>query len=115
MRHLRDVAELANDGDPEARRMIRDSGRHVGEGIAAAVNLLNPAVLVVAGDMANAYEIYVAGLREALYGNATAVATRELEVVASAHGDRSATVGSATIVLEAILGPEAIDRMLDQL
>lgn len=115
VRHLRDVAELANDGDPEARRMIRDSGRHVGEGIAAAVNLLNPAVLVVAGDMANAYEIYVAGLREALYGNATAVATRELEVVASAHGDRSATVGSATIVLEAILGPEAIDRMLDQL
>ncbi len=26
VRHLRDVAELANDGDPEARRMVRDSG-----------------------------------------------------------------------------------------
>src|SRR6476619_1293116 len=50
--HLRDVVELANSGDPDARRMIRDSGRHIGEVLAAAVNLLNPAVLVVAGDMA---------------------------------------------------------------
>ena len=29
--HLRDVVELANSGDAEARRLIRDSGRHVGE------------------------------------------------------------------------------------
>src|SRR5882724_5267680 len=53
--HLRDVVELANGGDADARRMIRDSGRHVGEVLAGAVNLLNPAVLVVAGDMAGAY------------------------------------------------------------
>ncbi|MGU3500632.1 ROK family protein [Mycobacterium sp. C31M] len=112
VRHLRDVAELANDGDPEARRMIRDSGRHVGEGLAPAVNLINPAVLVVAGDMAGAYDIYVAGLREALYGNATAVATKDLEVVAAAHGDRSATVGSATIVLEEVLSAAAVDGVL---
>ena len=79
--HLRDVVELANGGDAEARRMIRDSGRHVGEVLAGAVNLLNPAVLVVAGDMAGAYDIFVAGLRETLYGNATALATRVLQVV----------------------------------
>ena len=46
--HLRDVVELAISGDPDARRMIRDSGRHAGEVLAPAVNLLNPAVLVVA-------------------------------------------------------------------
>ncbi|MGH3644857.1 MAG: ROK family protein, partial [Mycobacterium sp.] len=42
VRHLRDVVELAHEGDAEARRMIRDSGRYVGEVLAAAVNLLNP-------------------------------------------------------------------------
>ena len=61
VRHMRDVVELANGGDAEARRMIRDSGRYVGEVVAAAVNLLNPAVLVVSGDLASAYEIFVAG------------------------------------------------------
>ena len=89
VRNLRDVVEIAHGGDAEARRMIRDSGRYVGEVLAAAVNLLNPAVVVVAGDMAGAYEIFVAGLRETLYGNATAQATRTLEVIPAAYGSQS--------------------------
>ncbi|MHA3019549.1 ROK family protein [Mycobacterium sp. BMJ-28] len=112
VRHLRDVVELANGGDPETRRMIRDSGRHVGEGIAPAVNLLNPKVLVITGDMAGAYDIFVAGLRETLYGNATAMATRELEVVASAHGGEAAPVGSAAMALDQVLGASAVDGLL---
>src|SRR5258705_6125785 len=39
--HPADVVELANSGDADARRMIRDSGRHGGEVLAAAVDLLN--------------------------------------------------------------------------
>jgi predicted NBD/HSP70 family sugar kinase len=107
--HLRDVVELANRGDPTARRMIRDSGRHVGEVLSAAVNLLNPAVLVVAGDMAGAYDIFVAGIRETLYGNATAMATRALQVVPSTYGDRSGAIGSAAMVLDHVLSPAVID------
>ncbi|RDH79878.1 ROK family protein [Mycolicibacterium moriokaense] len=110
--HIRDVVDLANRGDPEARRLIRESGRHIGEAIAAAVNLLNPAVVVVGGDMARAYDILVAGLREALYGNATALATRVLQVVPETHGDRSALVGSAALILDRILSADAIDARL---
>ncbi len=40
------------------------------------MNLLNPALIVVAGDMAGVHEIFVAGLRETLYGNATAAGDR---------------------------------------
>lgn len=112
VRHLRDVVELALGGDPETRRMIRDSGRYVGEGIAPAVNLLNPKVLVITGDMAGAYDIFVAGLREALYGNATAMATRELEVVASAHGGEAAPVGSAAMALDEVLSAAAVNDLL---
>ena len=109
--HLRDVVELANSGDALARRMIRDSGRHVGEVLATAVNLLNPAMVVVAGDMSSAYDIFVAGLRETLYGNATALATRTLQVVPSTYGDRSGVIGSATMVLDHVLSPAAIDAL----
>lgn len=111
VRHLRDVVELAHGGDPEARRMIRDSGRHVGEVLASAVNLLNPAIVVVAGDMAGAYEIFVAGLRETLYGNATAQATRSLEVMSATHGSRSGTVGGAIMVLDEVLSARAVDAL----
>ncbi|WP_041945368.1 ROK family protein [Tsukamurella paurometabola] len=110
--HLRDVVELALSGDAEARRLIRDSGRHVGEVLAGAVNLLNPEALVVAGDMAGAYDLFVAGLRESVYGNATALATRELRILPSTHGEKSSVVGSATLILDHVLSAEAIDAAL---
>lgn len=110
--HVRDVVELAHRGEPEARRLLRDSGRHIGEAIAAAVNLLNPAVLVIGGDMTGAYDILVAGLRETLYGNATALATRTLQVVPASFGDRSAAQGSAVLVLDHILSVDAVDATL---
>lgn len=110
--HIRDLVDLANHGEPEARRLIRESGRHIGDAIAPAVDLLNPAVLVVGGDLAGAYDILVAGLRETLYGNATALATRVLQVVPAAHGVRSALQGSAMLVLDHILSAAAVDAAL---
>jgi predicted NBD/HSP70 family sugar kinase len=112
VRHMRDVVELVHAGDPEARRLIRDSGRHIGEVIASAVNLLNPAVLVVAGDMAAAYDVFVAGLREALYRNATAMATRELQVVPAAHEGHSAVIGTAAMVLDQVLSARAVAALI---
>jgi predicted NBD/HSP70 family sugar kinase len=112
--HLRDVVELANAGDAEARRLIRASGRNVGEVLAVAVNLLNPAVLVVAGDMTGAYDIFVAGLRETVYGNATALATRGLQMVPATYGDQSGVVGSATMVLDAVLSPGAVQQRIQR-
>ncbi|BBX68503.1 ROK family transcriptional regulator [Mycolicibacterium psychrotolerans] len=103
VRSLREVVELAHGGDPLARRLIRESGRHVGEVLAGAVNLLNPAALVVAGDVAGAYDIFVAGLRETLYGNATALATRSLQIVPSHLGDRAGVIGTAMMVLDDVL------------
>ena len=89
--HIRGVVDLAVSGDPEARRLIRDSGRHIGETLAGAVNLLNPEVLIVGGDMANAYDIFVAGLRETVYGNATALATKALTIHAAYQRSHCAT------------------------
>lgn len=108
VRSLREVVELAHGGDALARRLIRESGRHVGEVLAGAVNLLNPAALVVAGDVAGAYDIFVAGLRETLYGNATALATRNLQIVPSRHGDHAGVIGTAMMVLDEVLAPGVV-------
>jgi predicted NBD/HSP70 family sugar kinase len=110
--HVRDLVDLALGGDPEARRLIRESGRHLGEVLAGAVNLLNPEALVIAGDMSKAYDILVAGLRETVYGNATALVTRELRILPSTHGDQSGVIGSAAMILDDVLSPRAIDAVL---
>jgi len=77
------------------------------------VNLMNPAVLVVAGDMVGAYDVFVAGLRETLYGNASTLSTRTLQIVPSVHRERSGIVGCATTVLDHILSPSVIDASLE--
>lgn len=110
--HVRDLVDLALGGDSEARALIRESGRHIGEVLAGAVNLLNPEALVIAGDMAKAYDILVAGLRETVYGNASALATRELRILPSTHGDRSGVIGSAAMILDHVLSAQTIDAAL---
>jgi hypothetical protein len=62
--------------------------------------------------MAKAYDILVAGLRETVYGNATALATRELQILPSTHGDQSGVIGSAAMILDHVLSARAIDSTL---
>jgi predicted NBD/HSP70 family sugar kinase len=110
--HIREVVTRAVAGDPDARRAIRRSGRQLGEVLAAAVTLLNPAAIVVGGDMAPAYDVFVAGLRETLYRDASAIATRELQIVAATHGAQSGVRGCAALALDDVLNPTAVDRGL---
>jgi predicted NBD/HSP70 family sugar kinase len=112
LQHVRDLVAAVLAGDAEARTVVRESGRRVGEVLAGAVNLLNPRAVVIGGDMAQAYDAFVAGLRETLYANATSLATRELQVLPATHGQRAGVVGCASLALEHVLDPAAVDRVL---
>jgi predicted NBD/HSP70 family sugar kinase len=108
----RDVVALVRAGDPNAVRLVREAGRRVGEVLAGIVNLLNPAVIVLGGDVADAGEELMAGVREVVYGRSTALATNHLRIERSTLGDRAGVVGAAAMVIEAILSPAAIDQLL---
>ncbi|HWU23877.1 MAG TPA: ROK family protein, partial [Nocardioides sp.] len=110
--HVRELVALANRGDAEARQLLRESGRQLGEVLAVAVNLLNPQAVVIGGDMAGAFDVYAAGVRETLYARATALATRELQVLPSTFGDRAGLVGCAAMALDRVLSPAAVDARL---
>jgi predicted NBD/HSP70 family sugar kinase len=110
--HVRDLVDLAVAGDPDARHAVREAGRRIGEALATAVNLLNPEAVVVGGDLARAYDTFVAGLRESVYSRASALATRELRIVPVTHGEHSGVVGCAAMALHEVLDSAAIDRAL---
>ena len=54
--HVRDLVAQAVHGNGEARAIVRESGRRVGEALAATVTVLNPRAVVVGGDMVGAFE-----------------------------------------------------------
>ena len=108
----RDVAMAARAGDHRARRAVREAGRLIGEALAAIVNLLNPSLIVVGGDIAEAGEQLVAGIREVVYQRSTALATMNLEIRSSTLGDHAGIAGAAVMILDEILAPEAVDAAL---
>jgi predicted NBD/HSP70 family sugar kinase len=103
---------LALEGDPRARHLLRESGRYVGEVLSVAVNLLNPQTVVIGGDMGAAFDLYSAGVREAVYSRSTARSTRELRFTPATHGDAAGLVGCAAVVIEHELSPSAVDARL---
>ena len=108
----RDVVRLVQAGDPSAIACAQQAGRTLGIVLATAVSLLNPGVLVLAGDMAETREHYLTGIRESVYRRSLPYTTRNLEIVTSSLGDRAGIVGTAVIVMEHVLSPEAVDATL---
>jgi predicted NBD/HSP70 family sugar kinase len=87
-----DVSHGAQLGDAFCAELLSRSGRLIGESLAPIVNLLNPAVVVLAGALAHSGEILLAAVREAIYRRSHPLATRDLRIV------RSQLAGSAEIV-----------------
>ena len=108
----RDVMALARSGDREAGQAVREAGRLLGRVLAATVNLLNPAMIMIGGDVAAAGDQLLAGVREVVYQRSTALATNDLTITSSAMGDRAGVIGAAAMVIEHILDPASIDAVL---
>jgi predicted NBD/HSP70 family sugar kinase len=108
----REVVALVRAGDATAVRMVREAGRSLGVVLAACVNFFNPGVIVVGGDLAEAHEQLLAGVREVTYQRSLPLATQDLTVVPSRLGDRAGVIGAAIMVIEHLLAPEVIDRAL---
>jgi predicted NBD/HSP70 family sugar kinase len=108
----RDVVRHVRDGRPEAMQLVRQAGRELGEVLAASVNFFNPGVIVIGGDIAHADEHLLAGVREVVYQRAVPLGTRSLRIVRSALDDRAGVIGAAVMVIEHVLAPDVVDRML---
>jgi predicted NBD/HSP70 family sugar kinase len=109
----RQVVERAAAGDPDAVRAVRAAGRRLGEVLAMAVNMLNPDVIVVGGDLADAHDQLLAGVREVVYQRSTALATQALGIEESRLGADAGIEGCIVIALEELLSAEVIDELID--
>ncbi|MER7477292.1 ROK family protein [Streptomyces sp. NPDC126510] len=105
-----DVRDLLAAGHPEAVGLAREAGRRVGDVLATVVTLLNPGVLMIAGDLAGT--AFLTGVRELLYQRALPRSTAHLEVVTARLGERAALVGAGAMVVEHLYAPERAEERL---
>jgi len=105
------IAELVLNGDPDALRLVREAGRRIGEVVAGAINLLNPALIIIGGDLAHAFDPLVAGMRELIYQRSTAMATRTLRIEPGTMHERAGIANCAIMILDDVLSPRAVDGL----
>jgi glucokinase-like ROK family protein len=110
----RDVAESARRGDQASVQLLRQAGRHIGQMLATAVNILNPSLIVIGGGVAGAGDVLMASIREVVYGRSLPLATRHLQIRQSILGDRAGVTGAAAMVLDQIFSPEQVASWIDQ-
>ncbi|MGY0488339.1 ROK family protein [Streptomyces sp. WG-D5] len=106
----RDVKTLLEQGNPDAVRLAREAGQRAGEVLVTVVTLLNPGVLMLAGDLAGIP--FLTGVRELLYQRAMPRTTAHLDVVTSRLGDHAGLIGATAMVVDVLYAPERADARL---
>ncbi len=96
---LDEVLAAARSGHVGAQRTLEDAGLHLGWGLASIVNLLNPAIVVVGGEMARAGELLLESARVGLRRHALDSAALT-PVLASELGERASLVGAVLLAAE---------------
>jgi predicted NBD/HSP70 family sugar kinase len=96
---LRDMLDLVADGDLAAKRVVNDAGRAVGRAAADLCNFLNPAAVIVGGDLSLAGDALLDGVREEIDRYALPGAAEAVEVKAGVLGDRAEMLGALAVVI----------------
>lgn len=108
----RDVLDLVAEGKPEAVELVREAGHWIGEVAAATVSVLNPGVIVVAGNLARTGELLLSGIRERVFLRSLPLATRRLRIVRAQSDDYAVVMGAARMVLREAFQQSRVDRTI---
>jgi len=92
------ITAAALAGDPAAVDLIAELGRWVGEGIASLANVLDPAVVVIGGGVADAGDLLLRPAREAFAGHLSAADNRQHPQLRAARmGNDAGIIGAADL------------------
>jgi predicted NBD/HSP70 family sugar kinase len=95
----RDVTALVHAGDSEAKALVRDAGRQIGEVLASVVSFANPDVVVLGGDL-GAEPLLLGAARAEILRRPLELATRDLKFVASSLSVDAGIRGAAALSID---------------
>jgi len=108
-----DLVMLARAGDPDVLELLDAAGRRIGDAVVEAVGVLNPALVVIGGNLAEAG--IVDRVRERVLARSHPLAARDLSIIESPLGAAAGLRGAAELAADAALAPARIDDLLSDL
>ena len=104
------MLELLRAGDRGVARALGDAGRAVGVALTYTVNLLNPSLVIIGGELSEAGDVLLDPIRAAIEQSAVPPAAAAVRVTAAELGTRAEVLGAASIQLAR--APQALAERL---
>lgn len=99
---IKDISIAASNGDELAIDVLKETARYIGVGISALVNILNPRVIVLVGDIFEYDKIMLETLREVVKKRGLRISRDNLKIFKSDLGENAAVIGAATLVIQEV-------------
>jgi len=96
------VFRLAAEGDKIAQRIVDDVQTSLGIALANIVHLINPGVIILGGQVAQAGALLIQPLQTRIHELCLPAASEDLRIVQSSFGIEANTVGAITLALQDI-------------
>lgn len=97
------IEDAALAGDALALQVVHEAAEYLGIAVAGMLNLMNPTLVILGGELARVGELLLEPLRERIRSRTLVSSLAACEVRTSDLGPRSVAVGAATLVLESAL------------
>jgi glucokinase len=105
-----DVADATRMGDLVAQQIVAEAGSYLGIAIASMVNLINPAMVVVGGGVAQLGDLLLEPIRKTVRTRSLRSAAQAVRITAATLGRRSSSMGAVVQALNT-----AIHQILETL
>lgn len=92
---IADVVRLAGDGDVACARVLADTGRLIGIALANLCNMFNPELVLLGGELAQAYEFMMPPMMDVVRRQGIPVATASLRIEPSSLAAKAHVLGAA--------------------
>jgi glucokinase len=99
-----EVYRAGVQGDELAREVFRRMGVCLGIGLANLVNLLNPEMIVIAGGVANGWDLFAKDMHEQVAERAFPIPAAQVKIVPAECGDNAGLLGAARLGFDSIAG-----------
>jgi glucokinase len=95
-----DVYQSAMKGDKVAREVFEVMGEYLAVGLINLINILNPEMIVVAGGLANAWELFAPAMHRRIGQRSLPSRSLRAEIVPGECGDDAGLLGAARLAFD---------------
>ncbi|MEZ4386464.1 MAG: ROK family transcriptional regulator [Candidatus Krumholzibacteriia bacterium] len=98
-----DLEQAALRGDPLVLTVVREAAASLGIAVAGLLNILNPSLVIIGGDLSRLGPLLVDPLRDMVQRRTLVSSVAAAEIRTSDLGPQAVAVGAATMILKAAL------------